>query len=459
MRATMRARSGSSRAADGARGLALVLTGILVWAGSAQADVSPGDVVTAANKEKVRGLIPDEMFPFVIDGFDELKMEIVPTEDYPPHPKYVEATVKYACQATVDEKGLIQNYIAGQPFPYSEWAKNATNHACDLEPDDPQFALKLAWNINYRWQGPGLNLPHWGFSNMRNKGKETWRVAQGEYRRTYFSHRADLLPETHELEPNTEVEWAEFFDVKTPFDLRGTMFLLYRYISTKEDDTWAYIPALRRVRRIAATQKSDSLLGTEFTLEDFYGFSGYTWDQQWEFKGETAVLAALNTKRTCFPSVISPEEAMRDEGQTRLGNDTEWNHCKFGPYGALPFVDETWQKRSAVHLVAVPRQKGHPYSRKLVWYDKETFMPVHVMMYDRAGKPYRIVSSVMRWSEDSVTPANKGMMVNNYAHIMVVNVQNDNSHTGQFDNPNAKPFTVAESRKYYDTSKLKSLGR
>ena len=35
--------------------------------------------------------------------------------------KYVEATVKYACQATVDSKGLIQNYTAGQPFPYSEW--------------------------------------------------------------------------------------------------------------------------------------------------------------------------------------------------------------------------------------------------------------------------------------------------------------------------------------------------
>jgi hypothetical protein len=42
---------------------------------------------------------------------------------------------------------------------------------------------------------------------------------------------------------------------------------------------------------------------------------------------------------------------------------------------------------------------------------------------------------------------------------MVVNVQNDNSHTGQFDNPNAKTFPIAQSRKYYDTTKLKSQGR
>lgn len=54
---------------------------------------------------------------------------------------------------------------------------------------------------------------------------------------------------------------------QTPFDLRETMFLLYRYTDDKEDQTWAYIPALRRVRRAAATQKigaiSPATLGPE----------------------------------------------------------------------------------------------------------------------------------------------------------------------------------------------------
>jgi hypothetical protein len=432
----------------------------LLLAGLAQADVAPGDTVTAANKEKVKGLVPDELYPFVIDGFDDLEMKIVAAQKYPPHPKYVEATVKYACQASIDSKGMIQNYTAGQPFPYSEWAKEATNHACDLKESDPQFSLKLAWNVNYRWQGgSGLNLPHWGTSNMRNRGKEMWRLSQGEYRRTYFSHRADLLPGGHQLEEGTEVEWAEFFDVKTPFDLRGTMFLLYRYITDKEDDTWAYIPALRRVRRIAATQKSDSLLGTEFTLEDFYIFSGYVWDHQWEFMGESTKLAALNSPRTCFPSIMSPDEATRETGMTELGNEEQWYHCSFGPYGALAFDGESYQKRTAVQLDDVPRQKGHPYSRKKIWYDKETLMPMYSIMYDRAGKPYRIINSIFKWSEDSPTPANKGKFVNNYAHILIVNVQNENSHTIQFDNANAAVFSIADSKKYYDTTKLKRRGR
>src|SRR5262245_26129313 len=206
--------------------------------------------ITAANKQQLDGLLPPDYLQYVKD-YPDLNMTIVPTREYPTNPAYLEATKKYACQAKLDAQGRLTNYTAGQPFIYSEWAKEASGHKCDLTPDDPQFALKLAWDVNYRWQGgSGLNLPHWGFSNMRNSGKEVWRIAQGEYRRTYFSHRADLLPQTSELEKGTNVEWAEFFDVKTPFDLRGTMFLLYRYTEQgKEDDTWAYIPALRRVRR------------------------------------------------------------------------------------------------------------------------------------------------------------------------------------------------------------------
>ena len=162
-------------------------------------------MITAANKEQVRELLPAEFYSYAIENVPELEMRIVATESFLPHPKYVEATVQFACQASIDANGRLVDYHAGQPFPYSEWAKEATGHRCDLTPDDPQFAQKLAWNVNQRWQGgSGFNIPHWGFANMRNAGRETWRLSQGEYRRTYFSGRADLLPETTELEPGHE---------------------------------------------------------------------------------------------------------------------------------------------------------------------------------------------------------------------------------------------------------------
>jgi len=430
---------------------------LCVVAGTARAEVQVGDTITAANKEKVRGLVPDEFYTYAIEDFPDLSMKIVATQDYPVHPKYVEATVQFACQATLDEKGTLKNYSAGQPFPYSEWAKQATHHRCDLTPDDPQFALKLAWDVNYRWQGgSGFNLPHWGFANLRNKGREQWRLSQGEYRRTYFSARADLLPETTELEKGTNVEWAEYFDVKSPFDLRGTMFLLYRYRDGKDDDTWAYIPALRRVRRIAATQKSDSLLGTEFTLEDFYCFSGYVWDHSWEFKGESTLLSVPDSARTCFPKASGAISARQ---MVRLGTDEEWRACRFDPYGVMPMVGESWQKRASFELDDIPKQEGHPYSRKKIWYDKETMSPGLAVAYDRAGKVYKLIGGVGRWSESSGIPENKGRQVLLGTSVMIVNVQSGNSNLGQFDGMNAMEFDITESRKYYDTTKLKTTGR
>jgi hypothetical protein len=443
------------------RGIAVVsLLALAASAPSRGADLTPGEVVDASGAERLKGLVPDEIYPYGIEGFGELRMEIAETRDYPVHPKYRQATIDYACQARLDESGNLVDYVAGQPFPYSEWAKEATGHRCDLTPDDPAFAVKLAWDVNYRWQASGYNYPQWGFSYMRNSGKELWRLGQGEYRRTYFSHRADLLPETSELEKGTDVEWAEFFDVKDPFDLRGTMFLLYRYTKPeKEDDTWAYVPSLRRVRRIATTQKSDSLLGTEFTLEDFYLFAGYVLDQKWEFQGESKLLVPLATHRVCFPANLGKEVVMRITGMVRLGSRDEWKKCRFGPYGALPFVDESFELRSVFQLDDVPKQKGHPYSRKKIWYDKETLMPIYAITYDRGGKPYKILANIHSWSEDSPNPVNHGRFTPIGAAIVIVNLQSENSHVAQFFTANVNPFSVGDSRRYYDVTRLKMRGR
>ena len=60
---------------------------VLAMAGLAGADVSPGDTISAANKEAVKGLIPDELYAFVAEDFADLEMEIAAAEEYPPHPK------------------------------------------------------------------------------------------------------------------------------------------------------------------------------------------------------------------------------------------------------------------------------------------------------------------------------------------------------------------------------------
>ena len=447
----------------GARAVAVLASALpisIAWSARAESELAPGEVITAAEAGRLAGWIPEELVPYVVEGFEDLKLEIAPTGDYTPHAAYVDATVKYACQPRLDAAGNLVDYVAGQPFPYSEWAKQATGHRCDLTPDDPQFALKLAWDVNYRWQGAGFNYPQWGFSYMRNGGKDLWRLGQGVYRRTYFSHRADLLPQTHQLVAGSDVEWAEYIEVADPFDLRGTMFLLFRYTDPKkEDDTWAYIPSLRRVRRISTTQKSDSLLGTEFTFEDFYLFAGYVLDQSWEFAGESPKLGVMNSERVCYPANLGPDFRTRDEGMVRLATQKEWGECRYGPYGALPFVDERWEKRDVFALVDVPKQKGHPYSRRKVWYDKESLWALYSMTWDRAGNPYKIFAHIAAWSEDTANPANHDKRVVIGHALMGVNLQSMNSHVIQFYTANVIPFSGDASERFFDTTRLKQRAR
>ncbi len=52
-----------------------------------------------------------------------------------------------------------------------------------------------------------------------------------------------------------------------PADIAGTGFLAIEH-SDREDDRWLYLPALRKSRRIAGSDKTDDFVGSGFTYED-----------------------------------------------------------------------------------------------------------------------------------------------------------------------------------------------
>jgi outer membrane lipoprotein-sorting protein len=54
-----------------------------------------------------------------------------------------------------------------------------------------------------------------------------------------------------------------------PSNVKGTGFMSFDYATpNKEDDQWLYLPALRKTRRISASNRGDYFLGTDFTYED-----------------------------------------------------------------------------------------------------------------------------------------------------------------------------------------------
>jgi len=53
----------------------------------------------------------------------------------------------------------------------------------------------------------------------------------------------------------------------SPLDVKGTILLTHTR-AAGADDQWLYLPALKRVKRIAAQNKSGSFMGSEFAYED-----------------------------------------------------------------------------------------------------------------------------------------------------------------------------------------------
>ena len=54
-----------------------------------------------------------------------------------------------------------------------------------------------------------------------------------------------------------------------PKNIKDTAFLTYDYpMAEKDDDQWLYLPAMRKVRRISASDRGDYFLGTDFSFED-----------------------------------------------------------------------------------------------------------------------------------------------------------------------------------------------
>jgi len=71
----------------------------------------------------------------------------------------------------------------------------------------------------------------------------------------------------------------------SPPDVKGTKFLSYSHIE-KDDDQWLYLPALKRVKRIASKNKSGSFMGSEFSYEDLSSFDV----EKYTYKGEAKVV-------------------------------------------------------------------------------------------------------------------------------------------------------------------------
>ncbi len=123
----------------------------------------------------------------------------------------------------------------------------------------------------------------------------------------------------------------------SPRDQRGTALLTWNHADS-EDDQWLYLPSLRRVKKIAARNRSGPFVGSEFAFEDLTSEEVSNYD--WRFVGRT----------TCGD-------------------------------------------RECLELERVPVERWSGYSRQQVFYDAETLRIERIEYYDRRGDHLKTLRS------------------------------------------------------------------
>jgi len=81
-----------------------------------------------------------------------------------------------------------------------------------------------------------------------------------------------------------------------PADVKDTAFLTYDYDDPdKDDDQWLYLPALRKTKRIASTDKSGSFMGSDLTYSDMTSRNLEDYDYTFYEKGREKDVKGIKT--------------------------------------------------------------------------------------------------------------------------------------------------------------------
>jgi Protein of unknown function (DUF1329) len=395
-----------------------------------------GEIISFDQVQRLRPFLPPELWPhrdFIF--FEGMRLEIGPPfADYSPPEAFQRATREHRGTARIGPDQSLEGYVAGEPFPMAEIQCTG----------DPDAGAKIAWDFDYRWQGAGPAVH--GRYTYWDRGEELPLYYEAQSRIVMLSHRpeAQYASKDGDLFRGEQRKWALTVGVDAPFDAKGIALITYRYKAadnalahTRNDDTWVYVPTLRRVRRISSYQRTDAVSGTDFTFDDLGGFNGIVPQYAWSCLGEQDVLATVNSQVKAYP-------------YTRDHN--------FGPYG-LSLADDRWELRHTLKIRFQPKNADHPYSKKIMYVDRNTGEILYSFAYDRQGNLWKIIYHDKRWSGDAKdlyrgwddVPEPRDDI--NVADI-VINVQTGTGNRLEFWDANGTPLSEGKIRRQIDVGSL-----
>ena len=182
-------------------------------------------------------------------------------------------------------------------------------------------------------------------------------------RSQFWTGRLFVDPKPEKPNPNGYRSQLGLYPILEPFDLKGVGAVGQRYIDpSKQDDSWLYLPSLRRVRRLSTAQRSDALFGQDTDVDSYYGYAGHVAWMTWKFIGERELLGTMHAQH--YP--------------VKWDAKTDWA------------FDDVWEKRKVWVVEGVSKLPQYAYGKRVIFIDKEAWVVPYSDIYDRSGELWKI---------------------------------------------------------------------
>ncbi len=226
--------------------------------------------------------------------------------------------------------------------------------------------------------------------NNRFPFQAIWVDADHGYEREvgceWLQYPLDGYPPAKDEKNRENFERYAIIRVLEPFDIKGTNILLWRYRDKRQDSTFGYIPAIRRVRRMSPANRSDAFIGSDLCVDDAWTFDGKVASFQWKLLRVQEALLPFGDE-----NVQPLEKNKYGEWQTtKTIKPIVFGYQKQGYHGTPWFpTNNVWVKRSAFVIEMKPKDPYYNYGTQYMWVDKDNYWCSFKIIHDRAGKYWK----------------------------------------------------------------------
>jgi hypothetical protein len=342
---------------------------LMLTANIALAEVKEGTVLSAANIDalyedtfeghKIKDLLTEKIeWRIRESGFE---MPLVHSKKVVMDPKWIERSNANATTVKFNEQTRqVEGWQGGMPFP-------------NIDENDPRAAEKIVWNWYYgNPRGDAMNVSNLSYvlvdGDSGIERTQNWR---------FIRYTMKGRMSGNQIEGDGSELSRTLFFATAPRDIKGLGTYTIRYDSDKMEDIWAYIPAVRRTRRLSGGAWMDPVGGTDQLQDDIEIFNANpSWYESYRLIDKRYILMATHAKNSAW--VVGAATQEEEYPVLDLKNPPYWN-----------FNNDNYEPRE-VYVIEAITPEEHPYSKKILYIDTQ-YPRVHIgEAYDKKGEFWKM---------------------------------------------------------------------